>query len=258
MSFKSWNSFRVFARKTRHGNRYIHDTDVSEFLKEVLRTSKNRIRSVKTGSIFWRAQLGNDWRPITENGEAIGEEPTPYSPKRMKPIPSMASEGRANPKGIPYLYLATSKETAMSEVRSWLGSQISVGRFKTKKNLSLIDCSVRHDKSYMLYFEEPDEKKRESSVWAQIDKAFSEPVVPSDNIASYVPTQIISELFKSGGFDGIVFKSSLSNGFNVVLYDIAVADIISCSLFETKSIEYKFKETANPYFVRNDAERENA
>lgn len=40
----------------------------------------------------------------------------------MKPLSNSASEGRANPKGIPYLYVATDKETAMSEVRPSLGA----------------------------------------------------------------------------------------------------------------------------------------
>lgn len=48
----------------------------------------------------------------------------------MKPLRDKASEGRANPKGIPYLYLATTKEAPMSEVRPWIGSDISVGQFK--------------------------------------------------------------------------------------------------------------------------------
>lgn len=255
MSFKSWNSYWAFSRATRHGNRYIHDKEVTSFLDAVLATSEERERAVKKGSIFWRAQLGNDWRPIFQDDEEIGEEPCPYQRKQMKPIPYSATEGRANPKGIPYLYLATDKETAMSEVRPWLSSSISVGQFKTNKELRLIDCSVHHKKEVVFYFEEPSDEERELSVWSHIDNAFSEPVNPSDQISDYVPTQIIAELFKSEGFDGIAYKSSLSTGFNVVLFDLGVADLINCFLYEAESIEFKFKETANPYLVRNSNEQ---
>jgi len=250
VTFKSWNSYFAFSQATRHGNRYIHNEEVIYFLDAVLSTSKARQRSVKGGSNFWRAQLGNDWRSIFHEDEEIGEEACPYSPERMKPISYSAIEGRANPKGIPYLYLSTNKETAMSEVRPWLGTNISVGQFKTKKELSLIDCSVLHGKGSVIYFEEPNCEKREYSVWAHIDEVFSKPVNPNDKTSDYVPTQIIAELFKSKGYDGIVYKSSLATGFNVVLFDLEVAELSNCFLYEAEFIEFKFKETANPYFVR--------
>lgn len=242
----------VFSNKVRHKSRYIHSTDVTEFLADVLMTSKERVRVIKTGSVFWRSQLGNDLRPVIEEGEEIAEEPAPYPPLRMKPVYFAASEGRANPKGIPYLYLATDKETAMSEVRPWIGSNISVGQFKTVKELRVIDCSVHHAKGIVLYWEEPSEEEKEQAVWAYIDRAFSEPVTLSDKSSDYVPTQIIAELFKSEGFDGVVYKSALSDGFNLILFDIDSAKIVNCYLYETKKIKFSFRETANPYFVRSN------
>lgn len=235
----------------RHGNRYIHSADVKDFLSNVLKTSKKRVRVIKTGSVFWRSQLGDDSRPVFQDGEEIAEEPAPFSPERMKPVQYAASEGRANPKGIPYLYFATDKETAMSEVRPWIGSNISVGQFKTVRELRLIDCSVQNAKEFV-YFEEPGEKKKELAVWAHIDSAFSEPVTLSDKSSDYVPTQIIAELFKSEGFDGVVYKSALSDGFNLVLFDINAANIVNCFLYKAKGIKFSFSEFANPYFIRSD------
>jgi len=255
MSFESWNSYWTFSRKVRHESRYIHSADITKFLSNVLKTSNNRIRNIKVGSIFWRSQLGNDWRPIRQNGEEIAEEPTPFLPERMKPIQYEASEGRANPKGIPYLYLATDKETAMSEIRPWVGSNISVGQFKTVRELRLIDCSIHHAKGGIIYFKEPGYKKREEAVWAHIDRSFSCPITLSDKLSDYVPTQIIAELFKSEGFDGIVYKSALSDGFNLMLFDINSAKLINCFLYETKEIKFSFSETANPYFVRDDEKK---
>lgn len=248
--FKSYNSYCDFSRATRHGNRYIHDAEVKSFLETVLSTSIERERTVKKGRIYWRAQLGNDWRPIVHEGKEVGEEPCPYTPERMKPLQYVATEGRANPKGIPYLYLSTDKETAMSEVRPWIGSNISVGQFETNKELRIIDCSV-HQSKRLIYLEEPGDEERELSVWTDIDIAFSIPVIPSDKTSDYVPTQIIAELFKSEGYDGIAYKSSLTTGYNVVLFDLEVADLINCSLYEAESIEFKFREAAN-YFVKNN------
>jgi len=249
MSFRSWQSYREFSREVKHGNRYIHGANVTEFLSQVLMTSKERIRTVQTGSFFWRAQLGNDWKPVYVNGNKNTEEPVPFPPGRMKPVKFSAPEERANPKGIPYLYLATDKETAMSEVRPWIGSYISVGQFKTLKKLHLIDCSIHHDRGVVFFIDEPSEKEKEQAVWADIDKAFSEPVTMSDKSSDYVPTQIIAELFKNEGFDGVLYKSALSTGFNLVLFDMNSVNIINCFLYEAKQISFSFEETAIPYFV---------
>lgn len=252
MSFKSWNSYWTFSHNVRHGSRYIHSVDVEDFLSNILKTSKECVKVIKAGSVFWRSQLGNDYRPVVLDGEEIVNEPTPYSPKRMKPAQYIASEGRANPKGIPYLYLATDKETAMSEIRPWLGSNISVGQFKTVKVLRLIDCSVHHTKGIVFYFKEPEDREKELAVWADIDRAFSEPITLSDKSSDYVPTQIVAELFKSQGFDGVVYKSALADGFNLVLFDINVANVVNCFLYTVKEINFSFTKSANPYFIRSN------
>jgi len=57
----------------------------------------------------------------------------PHPPERMKPLAGRACERRADPEGIPYLYLAAAKDTALGEVRPWLGSMISLGVFIIRK-----------------------------------------------------------------------------------------------------------------------------
>lgn len=86
---------------------------------------------------MWRAQVGHTWRYLEEIEDVI---PSAYPPDRMKPLTDRAAEGRANPKGIPMLYLCTSKDAAMSEVRPWLGSMISLGNFEIKRDLLIADC----------------------------------------------------------------------------------------------------------------------
>lgn len=238
MSFQSGQSYWIFAQEVRRGNRYIHSDVAKDFLSTVLETSKARVMPVSSGSVFWRAQLGCNTEPVDQNGKKGRDEPVPFSEERMKPLQDRASEGRANPKGIPCLYLATDKETAMSEVRPWLRSRISVGQFKTVRELRLIDCSKHPSGAFAYYEGEPDDEIKERAVWADIDRAFSQPVTPSDQSADYVPTQILAELFKSNGFDGVHYKSALSkNGFNIALFDIhtaAVDDRFVCSVVEIK------------------------
>ena len=69
------------------------------------------------------------------------------------------------------------------------------------------------------------------------------------NPADYVPTQIIAELFKFNKFDGLVYKSMLEEGHNIVLFEMDFADLHNCNLFELKNISFEFNQTAEPYFV---------
>jgi hypothetical protein len=71
-----------------------------------------------------------------------------------------------------------------------------------------------------------------------------------DNIADYVPTQIIAELFKREGFDGVAYKSNFGDeGYNSAIFDIDAADIINCGLYKATAIDVKFSEQDNPYVI---------
>ena len=251
--FKSWNSYRNFASRVRRKTHYIRTPEDDDFLREVLRTSKSRIRDLPAGSGLWRAQLGHDWRPHYEGNLHVGDLPAQYPPDRMKPLQDRATEGRANPKGIPVLYLSTRKKTAMSEVRPWLSSLVSCAHLSTTRDLKIVDFSVYHRSSLMLYLREPPAPEREAAVWRQIDRAFSEPTTTSDDTADYVPTQVIAELFKNEGYDGIAYKSAFGKkGYNIVLFDPADAKLTSCALFEAKSLKFSFEQSGNPYWVEKD------
>lgn len=246
MSFKSWQSYWIFARKIMQSHRYMHDQDTKDFFCEVLNTCQSRIEILHGGRVLWRSQLGGSVRTQKDDeGNVIGEEPCPHPRKRMYPREHMATEGRVNPKGIPCLYLATTKETAMSESRPWIGSEISVAQFKIIENLKIIDCSLNSSLT-PLYFDvneglyEPNEEEREQSVWAHIDKAFSQPVTQNENQAHYAPTQIIAELFKSNGYDGVKYKSMLGSGYNVALFNIKSAELLQCFLCEVKNVSFEF------------------
>jgi hypothetical protein len=140
-------------RGAREAPLYPHSR-AGRFLKTVLATSESRKVTLKRDHIFWRAQLSNAWREQEHDGETY-EFPCPHPAARMKPLRGQASEGRANAKGIPCLYLATRKETAMSEVRPWVGSYVSVGQFKLLRDIDIVDCSRNHATLVPYYFEEP-------------------------------------------------------------------------------------------------------
>lgn len=247
--FVTYRDFQNFRKHVLQESRYVLDDSSKSFLNIVLETSTGRKREFSEGQIFWRAQEGHGLDTIKQEGNEF-EVPGPHSKDRMLPRPYVATEGRANPKGIPYLYLATDEKTAMAEVRPTVGSYMSVGQFKTLRPITLLDCSVGHKSGFKLYFKEPDPGERKQAVWNDIDRSFSEPITVGDSTAEYAPTQIISEMFKREGYDGVVYKSNLGSGFNVALFDLTTADIINCFLYQVKSVSYEFEQAANPYFVR--------
>jgi hypothetical protein len=168
--------------------------------------------------------------------------PAPHPAERMKPLRDRAREGRANPKGIAYLYLATNRETALAEVRPWIGSMISVGQFKTARELRIVNCTTDSNGQRLYLCGEPSPAEREESVWADIDRGFAKPVDPSDNLADYAPTQVLAELFKASGFDGIAYRSALGPGHNIALFDPDTADLVDCFLFRVKNLNFDFEE----------------
>ena len=215
----------------------------------MIATSASRKRQISKGCVLWRSQVGEYAGPIHAGDLDNKDQPFALLPERMTPLKDRALEGRANPKGIPYLYLATDRETAVAESRAGRSAPISVGSFEVHRDLCVVDCSVSTTGSHPIYLEEPAPRKRTEAVWNDIDRAFSQPINRTDDSADYVPTQILAELFKHNGFDGIVFRSSLSVGRNVVVFDIDVASLTSCCLYEITKMNVEFKQAGNPYVV---------
>jgi hypothetical protein len=256
--FPSWRSYWNFARSVSREYRYIRSPEDEAFLATVLASSEARRIEIPKGRLFWRAQVGHDWRPM--NSDTDEEIPCAYLRNRMKPLSGRATDGRANPRGIPCLYLATSKEAAMSEVRPWIGAYVSVGQFRTRRALTVVDCARQHNERPFFfdmedYNREPSPEKRSQAVWAHIDRAFAEPMTRSDDQADYAPTQILAELFKKAGIEGVVYKSNFGDdGFNIALFDPEAADLVNCGLFEVKTMQLTFSEADQFYFITEPPE----
>ena len=205
--FASWQSYNRFVQSVRKTNRYVWDEEVRLFLETVVATITQRDTPIPQGTSLYRAQQGVEWRQNSdEEGNPAGEEPIGYPASRMKPLPDRAREGRANPTGIPILYVGKTVETAISEVRPWIGAEVSVARCVVKRQLRALNLSLGHGSSLgfshldKLIKSEPfSASEKKSIVWNDIDRAFSRPVTTSDSVADYAPTQILAELFKREG-----------------------------------------------------------
>jgi hypothetical protein len=244
--FDSWRDYFTFAHFVRTKARHILDERCQRFLDAVLESSEKRRAEIPNGVVLYRSQLANASRtqPLCdENGVEVDcvDVEIPADRDRMVPKGDRAFEGRVNAKGTPCLYLATEPNTAMAEVRPWIGSLISVAAFQVVRDLTVVDCSSDSESGW--FFEkEPSPEKREQRVWSDINRAFSEPVTRADDVADYAPTQVLGEAFKSRGFDGIVYGSKLGKGHNVALFDLKLAEPTNCHLFEAEALNPVFKD----------------
>lgn len=244
--FESWDSFRLFALEIKRTNRFFLSESAQLFLNTLLITCNSRIRTLSKGETLWRAQIGNDWEKEYDSDGDSYEFPAPHKAERMKPCQEFASEGRANPKGILQLYTASNTDTAIAEVRPWVGAYVSVAEFLSTKELRIIDFSVQNGNHFFFYDDEPEPEERNKAVWGSIDNAFSRPVSPKDDHTDYVPTQIIAELFKNKGFDGVIYRSSLGKGKNCCLFDVNNVEMKMCRLFQVESVSFTSAECSEP------------
>ena len=246
---------------TRH-RRHVWTQEIQAFLETVNGTLQTRNIEIPKDTILWRAQLDVDYIPLKDDdGEEIGEEPIGFSAARMKPVPGKTGEGRANSAGIPVLYLASTKDTAVSEIRPWVGSELSVAGFRVTRRLKAIDLTRGHGKSsfggltlkQLWGEEELDAGAREEAVWTDIDNAFSRPVTRSDESDNYVPTRILAELFQEAGFDAMVYRSQFGpegkDGYNIVIFELGDAEIMNCAPYRVDSIRVESEQIGNHWFV---------
>lgn len=131
-----------------------------------------------------------------------------------------ATHGRINPVGIPYLYLASDRKTAVAEVRPWKGCKITVAEFYLNKEIRLVNFSNK------VAINKPSDSRYDGAEWTWselITYLFSTPFDPRDD-TSYIPIQYISERIKMEGFDGIMYDSALEkDGYNICLFDPQMA-----------------------------------
>ena len=248
-SFSKPHDFADFVGELRLSQRSIWSKSVARFLEAVSATSVARQRVLSQSTLLFRAQLDGHRETTVRHGVTrIGHVSDPHPPARMKPLQYSAQDGRANPVGIPHLYLADNPDTAIAEVRPWVGAYVSLARFEPFRDLKIVDCSVdttpapfRPSRSSLV--------ERESQVWYDINRAFARPVTSSDTAADYVPTQVLADLFKSQGLDGVMFQGSCSPGRNLVLFSLLLADLVQCNLVVVQEVRTTWSFTGCVYTV---------
>jgi hypothetical protein len=121
--------YRKFVRHLRKKNRFVLSTELNAWISGLSGWCKNnKLRKLPIGAIYYRSRINE---PFLND---------PYKPRYMlAPPPNVVKQGRANPIGIPYLYLAKDELTAIAEVRAWVGAKVSVAPIVTTEVLEIMD-----------------------------------------------------------------------------------------------------------------------
>lgn len=165
-----------------------------------------------------------------------------FSSQEMnKPSFDMTKNGRANPVGIPYLYLASDANVAIYEIKPSLKDPVTVGEFIVQNDLRIIDL---RDVSPFQFIksEDFDTLVRDIDFLYKLGEDLAKTINPKDADLEYLPTQYLCELIKSAGWDGVAYKSSFAQGYNLAVFFDEKLSCIGTKLYEIQEAKLTYKE----------------
>jgi hypothetical protein len=179
-----------------------------------------------------------DLPPKWYRARILGGEEAYEIDKMGAPPKRLASHGRANPAGIPYLYLGSMPETAVAEIRPHTGERACVAEF-TIPDVKAVD--LRNPRKLVSPFVLEDataigQLRADLPLLERLGEELTRPVLPSGAAIDYIPSQYLCEFIKKRGYDGVVYRSSVSDGINLALFDPEKAKGGSVSLYSVSKV----------------------
>lgn len=212
--FSAVNDWNNLKEKLKWEQRYFTGKLITDEMRWDLYLSSND--TIKENSIYYRGRLNSSEDCCITEAAEMGAPPS-----------HLATAGRANPHGIPFLYLTEKDETTMYETRAVYGDKLSIGEFRVLKDLNIVNFNKKPN----LYFEFSTDGDVTNAIKGylfrkEISKDLSKPMRRYDTKEiEYVPTQFICEYVKNiSNVNGIQFSSSVhEGGKNIVLFDVDAA-----------------------------------
>lgn len=206
----------------------------------------NQLVTLKEGQIFKRARILE-----SQNFYVLND--------MWPPAPAISKAGRANSVGIPYLYLSSSENTSIKEVRASQFSRVCVATFKLNSECKVLNLSSEAPLNPFLdnppdldlideYGARPANVLSYQTMLVALRNGLQEPLKAGESESKYVPFQFFSEFVRVTGLDGIQYKSSYDpSGLNYVFFekDKFVIDP-NLTFYELTKTEIDFKEVLIP------------
>jgi len=224
LSIDIWDNFK---KELKHNNRYFPND--KEFNKENLKNLFEYFELFNYPQEVYRAR-------INTTDEILAKE------RMGKPPYKKASQGRANPIGISYLYVASNEKTAISEIRPHKGDKVTVAKINLPTNFRLFD--LRSAKNHLSPFDFSDnvleELYKDIDLLERFSEELSKPVLPREAHLEYLSSQYLSELIKHNGFDGLIYKSSVGDGYNIVIFTDFDLEFLELKEYNIKNTVIEF------------------
>lgn len=230
----------IFSTELKQKNRFFPN---SELYKQIFNNQKNAqdlgsnafhtlvellTKEYSMNRLFYRARVSSDRLSVDQMGA---------------PPAINVTAGRANPVGIPYLYLADNNDTCIAEVRPHNGALVSIAAFKLSKNLKVLDLTSPRKKASFLIQDNLVDTLKYIDLLDVFSEELSKPVQPNRTHLDYIPTQYLCEYFKSVcRFDGLIFNSSFGMGTNLVLFDEENVIPVEMKYYRISATSHKYDE----------------
>lgn len=221
-----WEKLRT---ELMHENRYFPDAQLdTDRLKELF----DLLQADDVPMNWYRARL----QP-TETIFNLEEMGAP--PQRM------TGHGRANPAGIPYLYLSSTEETAVSEMRPHTGERACVADFSIPTGLKILD--LRHPRALVSPFDLGDEDqigllRSDIDFLERLGEELTRPILPQGAMIDYVPSQYLCEFVKKCGYAGVIYRSAVCEGINLALFNPSLAKPIRVRPYIIQQVSVTVRE----------------
>jgi hypothetical protein len=225
---KKWENF---AEEIKYKNRFfLNETIDLKLLSNLLKTFS---KSYTKGKIFYRARVS----------DKIGFVATEMG----KPPADKTTAGRANPKGIPYLYLSTKAETTIYESRSTYLDYITIAEFKLTEPITVVSLRGIAAISPFVFGDQLSTYIAHQKYLARLEKELSKPIRRFDRELDYLPSQYLCEYVKSLGYDAIEYGSSLkTGGINIAVFNDSKLEAKSVEIYEISDVNLNFKKLTPP------------
>lgn len=222
--------------------KYNNPDNLFEEYRQYFKTKSLPTKIINIDEIYYRGRIGNE---VINGGDDYPNRSfiLPYHCHEIEaPPPIYADGGRFNRQGISYLYLADTIETCLAEVHLQIGQNCSIGEFKCKKQIELIDLTKFNNDI-------------EIETWLEI---LTYPVHDGTKHI-YNITRFLADVFKSINCNGIYFESVQAEGHNIVCFNPSLFELVKFSekIYTATKIKYECHQVEDSIreYARNGKDR---
>jgi hypothetical protein len=197
-------------------------------------------RILPADSRFFRARVGVKAKLSANGLLGFWNEKFSYVPFRDHDIGAPPADpnndGRLNRKGAVALYVASSRDIAIAEVRPHPGHLVTTAEFRTTRALRIADFASVDVRDFL-----SDSRLEDMRRIVSLGAVLNLPAIPELKNDRYRATQVISDSIRQAGFDGVTFRSSLGCGSNTVLFDAGNGEPVPGTeeVVEIRTVQYE-------------------